>query len=65
MLKRNILYTAITRAKIEVNLVSNPEAITKAIQNEDTSKRITLLTKKIVQLYQKEIGQNPFLKQTA
>lgn len=62
MLNRNILYTAVTRAKKEVCLVSNRNAIQKAIQNEETTKRITLLKEKLVQYKKMEEQKNPFRK---
>lgn len=54
MLKRNLLYTAISRAKLEVHLVSTVNAINKAINTEDTTVRITLLKEKIQQLYRQK-----------
>lgn len=42
-LKRNVLYTAITRAKMQVVLVGDEKAIQTAIGKEDTSKRNTVL----------------------
>lgn len=47
MLKRNLLYTAVTRAKKQVFLVSQEKAVTKAILTEDTSKRMSLLAERI------------------
>ena len=43
MLKRNILYTAITRAKKKVCLIGSEEAISSAIQNDTIEERHTLL----------------------
>ena len=43
MLKRNIFYTAITRAKNEVVVFGQKEAMKKAIQTEDKTKRYTML----------------------
>lgn len=60
MLKRNLFYTAITRAKLEVHLVGDKEGIDIAIKNEDTTKRVTLLTEKIQLYYKKALEQNPF-----
>jgi len=47
MLKRNLLYTAVTRAKKKVIIVGQEKAITKAILIEDTSKRLSLLTNRM------------------
>lgn len=43
MLRRNVFYTGITRAKEEVCLVGQKEALIKAIETEDKSKRNTIL----------------------
>ena len=43
MLRRNIIYTAITRAKQEVCIFGQKEALTKAINTEDKTKRNTTL----------------------
>lgn len=42
--QRNLLYTAITRAKKQVIIIGESWMVNKAIQTEDTSKRNTLLT---------------------
>lgn len=47
-LKRNLLYTAVTRAKEQVILVSDEKSITKAIGTEDTSLRNTALAKLVL-----------------
>lgn len=47
MLKRNLLYTAVTRAKRLCVLVGMPDALGLAIHNEDTSKRKTKLVEYI------------------
>ena len=60
MLKRNLLYTAISRAKREVHLVSTIAAINKAIATEDTNIRLTLLKEKIQQLYKKSSQEEEF-----
>ena len=43
MLKRNILYTGITRAKKRVYLVGQWKAVCMAVQNNDAGKRNTAL----------------------
>lgn len=43
MLKRNVFYTAVTRAREEVNILGQKDALKKAISTEDKSKRNTLL----------------------
>lgn len=51
MLKRNILYTAITRAKTRVYLVGEWNAVCQAIHTDDSGKRNTLLGERIVRYY--------------
>ena len=43
MLKRNILYTAVTRASEEVIIVGQKSAVEQAIRTEDKTKRYTAL----------------------
>ena len=52
-LKRNLLYTAVTRAREQVILVSDESSIVKAIGTEDTSRRNTALSKVIFDEIQK------------
>lgn len=47
MLKRPLLYTAITRAKAEVIIVGQRKAVCMAIRNTDTEKRQTLLAERL------------------
>lgn len=47
MLKRNLLYTAITRAKTEVIIVTQKDVIKTAAENIDNKKRKTMLKEKI------------------
>jgi exodeoxyribonuclease V alpha subunit len=47
MLKRNLIYTAVTRAKKKVIIVGERHAYYKAVKTEDTSKRQTLLVERI------------------
>ena len=51
MLRRNILYTAITRAKVSVKIVGSKDAIYKAIHNTECDKRNTRLGERIVREY--------------
>ncbi len=48
MLQRNLLYTAITRAREQVWLLGQPEAVAKAIANNEVTKRHTVLSEAIV-----------------
>jgi exodeoxyribonuclease V alpha subunit len=47
MLKRNLLYTAVTRGKQLVMIVGTKKAIGMAVQREDTGQRYTALTKRL------------------
>lgn len=47
MLKRPLIYTAITRAKRRVQLVGDWEALVSAIQTADTERRNTLLALRV------------------
>lgn len=53
MLKRNLLYTAITRGKERVTMFGSSKSITRAIKTIDHEKRVTLLKEKI-QVFYKE-----------
>lgn len=54
MLKRNLLYTAVTRAKKSVCLIGQKKALNYAISNCDVAKRNTLLADRMV-AYAKKI----------
>lgn len=47
MLKRNLLYTAVTRGKTNVCIIGDNKKVEKAIQTIDKEKRMTLLAEKI------------------
>ena len=47
MLQRNLLYTAITRAKEKVIIIGSKKALITAIQSNRTQKRYTLLTERL------------------
>lgn len=49
MLKRNLLYTAVTRAKKKVIIVSENGAIAQSIETNETGKRNTCLVKRLKQ----------------
>ena len=57
MLQRNILYTAVTRAKRKVILAGELSAIARAIHNTRNTARNTMLGKRINQEYQKLPGK--------
>lgn len=59
MLKRNILYTGITRAKQKVYLVGEWAAVCQAIHNDDGGKRNTLLGKRIQRYFEKYQSEKP------
>jgi len=49
MLKRNLLYTAVTRAKKHCVLVGTEDAINNAVRREDTDRRQTRLKERIME----------------
>lgn len=54
MLRRNLLYTAISRAKQKVILIGQKQAIFMAIHNSDVDKRNTVLSDRIIVYYARE-----------
>lgn len=54
MLRRNLLYTAISRAKEKVVLVSQPQAVYTAIHKCDVDRRYTVLADRIRAYYNRE-----------
>lgn len=57
MLKRNILYTAITRAKVKVIIVGEKSALYQAIHTDDSGKRNTALGEKVHAAYARLTGK--------
>ena len=51
MLRRNLLYTAVSRAKQQVSLVGQKQALYIAIDRNDVDRRNTLLADRIVSYY--------------
>jgi exodeoxyribonuclease V alpha subunit len=47
MLQRNVLYTALTRARDKVIVVGHPKAITSAVRNNKITRRNTLLAERL------------------
>lgn len=60
MLKRNLFYTGVTRAKEEYILVGTRKAMETAITTVDSEQRITLLKEKIVKAFADCFKGNPF-----
>ena len=56
MLKRPILYTAVTRAKEKLIIIGERPAIYQAIRADNRGKRNTLLAKRIVEEYRLATG---------
>ncbi len=54
MLRRNLLYTAITRAKAKVILIGQRQAVYMAIHKNDVDQRNTVLADRIVAYYDRE-----------
>ena len=64
MLRRNILYTAITRAKVAVKIVGSKQAIYKAIHNTECDKRNTRLGERIIREYNRLVEEKkPCIRQ--
>ena len=64
MLKCNILYTGVTRAKSKVYLVGEWAAVCQAIHTDDSGTRNTILSERIVQYYdQYQSEQKPEMEQ--
>lgn len=57
MLKRNLIYTAITRAKKKVILIGEKRALMAGIHKNDSSKRNTLLSERIKQYSEEQKKQ--------
>ena len=51
MLRRNILYTAITRAKVKLIIIGQKRAIERAVHNTANEKRNTRLGERLVRRY--------------
>jgi exodeoxyribonuclease V alpha subunit len=49
MLRRNLLYTAVTRGKRLVVIVGNRKALAQAVRTADTARRYTLLRQRLRQ----------------
>ena len=54
MLRRNLLYTAISRAKAKVILIGHRQAVYMAIHRSDVDKRNTMFADRIVAYYHRE-----------
>ena len=54
MLRRNLLYTAISRAKAKVILIGHRQAVFTAIHKNDVDKRNTVLADRITVYYERE-----------
>ena len=64
MLRRNILYTAITRAKVAVKIVGSKQAIYKAIHNTECDKRNTRLGERVVREFNRLVEEKkPCIRQ--
>ena len=57
MLRRNLLYTAITRAKEKVILIGQRQAVYMAIHKSDVDKRNTVLADRIAAYYAREMRE--------
>lgn len=57
MLRRNLLYTAVTRAKAKVILIGQRQAVYIAIHKCDVGQRNTVLADRIVTYYNREMSK--------
>jgi len=57
-LQRNLLYTAITRAKKKVFILGHQKALFRSIKNNNVSKRNTILSSRLL-THLKELRENP------
>ena len=57
MLKRNILYTGITRAKKKVYLVGQWNAVCQAVHTDDAGRRNTDLGERITRYYYQYLNE--------
>lgn len=57
MLKRNLIYTAITRAKDYLIICGEVEAFQKAVLNQEQEKRYSTLEEKLQQMFTNKIGE--------
>ena len=55
MLQRNLLYTAVTRAKRLVVLVGQPKALAMAVNNDKVTQRFTGLRERLTRLQESRI----------
>jgi exodeoxyribonuclease V alpha subunit len=56
MLQRNLLYTAVTRAKKLMVLIGSKHALSLAVRNNRMQQRCTLLKERIIQGFDAQIG---------
>lgn len=59
MLRRALIYTAVTRAKRHVLIVGDPAAMETAIRTTDTEKRETRLARRLMETKPDQKGRNP------
>ncbi len=57
MLRRNIFYTAVTRAKVQVVIVGSKRAVYTAIHNTECDKRNTRLGERVMKEYNRQLEE--------
>lgn len=57
MLQRNVLYTAVTRAKKKVIIIGQKQAVYRAVHNTSSSKRNTKLGERLARSYYEKAGR--------
>jgi len=61
MLRRNLLYTAVTRAKRLCLLVGDPKAIAQAVRRSDAAMRYTGLSGRLVGALREALGEDEII----
>ena len=57
MLRRNILYTAVTRAKVKLIIIGQKWAVERAVHNTESDKRNTRLGERLVRKYYERLDE--------
>ena len=61
MLRRNLLYTAVTRARRLCLIVGDPRALTQAVHRGDAARRFTGLSERLLAALRSQLGETEFV----
>ncbi len=61
MLRRNLLYTAVTRARRLCLIVGDPRALTQAVHRGDAARRYTGLAERLLAALRSQLGETEFV----